>query len=124
MSRKRVALAHLLVGVVGPLWLQADARASSYECKVVGDEWQRLSIHVLGSIEYVSVGPPDKPYELGTGLFLFGRPRGDRKNAVGTEKITAYGAGALFVRSKDGTSFKVCVTSDGFSPITIIKREF
>src|SRR5436305_238610 len=101
----------------------AHARGS-YECMLINNEWKRLSFHVLGSIEYVSVGPPGKPYEIGTGVLFVGRPRGERKNVVGTGQITAYGAGGLYARSKDGSSFKVCATNNGVSPITIIKQEF
>ncbi|WP_136625395.1 MULTISPECIES: hypothetical protein [Mesorhizobium] len=112
-----------LVAVSACFWADA-AYSASYICKIVNNEWQEFSFHVVGSIDYVAVGQRGKAYELGTGVYLFGRPRGERKSGHDVTKITAIGFGALYARSKDSTQFKVCITSEGVSPITIIDKEF
>lgn len=106
------------------LLVSGASHSAAYICKQVGPDWQELSFHVLSSIEYVVVGPAGKQYEIGTGLWVFGRPRGTRDTGRGVTRITAFGVGGLYVRSIAGDEFKVCATSEGVSPITIINEQF
>jgi len=58
----------LIIG--SALLASSAAHSASYICKQAGSNWEELSFHVLGSIEYVVVGPPGKQYEIGKhGLF-------------------------------------------------------
>lgn len=115
------AYAVLLYGVTQ----SGNAHSADYICKLVGKDWAWFGDHVAMSIDYVVAGLPGRQYETGTGISFRGSPRGTRKIHTGKAEITAYGAGALHIRSADGGEpFKVCATSAGMSAITIMQREF
>lgn len=100
----------------------ADER---YLCRFVGESWVWFSDHVAVSVGYLTVGPEGRTYETGTGISVSGSPWGKREKRKGTAEFSAYGAGALHIRRADeGADFKVCATSSGLRPITIIQSEF
>ncbi|WP_027545179.1 hypothetical protein [Bradyrhizobium sp. WSM2254] len=105
--------------------LTSQAQGADYICKTVDENWTWFSDHVVGSIDYLIVGPKDRTFRAGTGVFFRGRPWGSTSDGSGTVRMTAYGAGALHIRQQDsGPAFKVCVTSEKLDPLTIIRAEF
>jgi hypothetical protein len=103
----------------------APADAADYLCKNVGQSWEWFGDHVALWIDYVVVGTPGRRYEVGTGVSINGSPWGSRDEYSGPAEFSAYGAGALHIRQADqGEPFKVCATSTGLKPITIIDAEF
>jgi hypothetical protein len=102
-----------------------QAQSADYICKSVGEDWTWFSNHVVGSIDYLIVGPKDRSFRAGTGVFFRGKPWGSTSDGSGTVRMTAWGAGALHIRQQDsGPAFKVCVTSEKLDPLTIIHAEF
>lgn len=101
------------------------AFADDYLCKVVGKQWEWFGDHVASSVDYVIIGQPNRQYEVGTGVSVFGSPWGWRSQHTGNSEISAWGAGALRIRQSDeGDPFKVCATAGKLDPIRIIDMEF
>lgn len=111
-----------LMGLVSPL---TPALAAEYLCREVGADWTWFSDHVAAAVDYVIVGQPGRRYEVGTGLSMWGAPRGFRSTHAGEASVTAWGMGALHIRrADDGPPFKVCAGASHLKPIDIIKLEF
>jgi hypothetical protein len=105
--------------------LTSQAYGADYTCKTVDGSWTWFSDHVVGSIGYLIVGPKDRTFRAGTGVFFRGRPWGSTSDGSGILRMTAYGMGALHIRQQDtGPPFKVCATSEKLDPLTIISTEF
>lgn len=118
---------HGLLLLAMPLLSASPSQAGppDYICRDVDRKWVWFGDHVASSVDYLVVGPADRTFEMGTGMFINGSPWGSRVKRSGTAKVTAYGAGAMHVRRADGgVSFKVCVTQQDIDPIKIIDEEF
>ena len=102
----------------------SSACAREYECKDVGAAWVRLGWHVAARVEYQLVTEPDAAYEVGTGVFLWGEPRGSKYSATGFSEIEAYGLGSLVARSLSKQPLKICFTASEMEAITIFSAEF
>lgn len=87
------------------LLLVASAAANSAPKWMIvtsDDEWSRANTYVYMSATFVIACEPGRRCEAGTGLFLGGKPRGSRRAFTGTIRMTAFGAGSLYVRADDG----------------------
>jgi hypothetical protein len=98
--------------------------AEAKTCKNVGKDWTWFSDYAVSSIEYAIAMPKNKEIIVGTGMMLFGEPRGSIYKENKPFEIKAYGLGALHLRSKDGSPVKICVDSNGAKAITLYKDEF
>lgn len=105
-------------------WSASSALARGYECSEVGANWVELGWHVAARIKYKIVSEHDVTYELGTGVFVWGKPRGSRYTATGFTEVEAYGYGSLVARSLSGQTVKICFTATSIDPITIYSAEF
>lgn len=105
-------------------WPATSALARGYECFEVGADWVELGWHVTARVEYQIVSEPDVAYELGTGVFAWGKPRGSKYIVTGVTEVEAYGYGSLVARSLSGKTEKICFTATGIDPITIYSAEF
>ncbi|MFT5798385.1 MAG: hypothetical protein ACI84R_002452 [Candidatus Azotimanducaceae bacterium] len=69
----------------------SSAFAREYECSEVGKDWVELGWHVTARAKYKIVSERGTTYELGTGIFAWGKPRGSRYTVTGFAEIAAYG---------------------------------
>jgi hypothetical protein len=67
----------------------------------VGKKWHWMEDYVMLTATYVLVSPSDRRVEFGTGMFVFGEPRGSRGKFSGEREVTTYGGGAIHVRLAD-----------------------
>lgn len=87
------------------LFLFASAAANSapkWMTVTSDNDWSRANTYVYMSVTFVIACEPGRRCEAGTGLFLGGKPRGSRRAFTGTIRMTAFGAGSLYVRAGDG----------------------
>lgn len=115
-------LAIAIVTLVG--WPASSALAREYECSEVGADWVELGWHIAARVEYKIVSGREVTFELGTGIFAWGEPRGSKYTATGFAEVDAYGYGSLVARSLTGRAEKICFTATNLDPITIYSSEF
>lgn len=105
--------------------LAAPVSSQDILCKTVGPDWSWFGDHFVRSITYLAVGTPGRKFEMGTGVFAWGKPWGSKIEVTGTGKMTAYGAGALHIRQiGPGSPFKVCMSSRDIEVVKILDKEF
>lgn len=69
---------------------------------ISGPDWQWAETYVFAMATYVVACPIDRECHVGSGVFAFGRPLGEKIRFSGETEITVFGAGALHVRVTDG----------------------
>lgn len=110
--------------MLAALVVAAPAVARDTHCKETGTNWTWFSDHVVSSITYVVEGGPGRKYEVGTGISIFGKPRGSTRMATGKIEVTAWGLGALYVRMRDGARGIVCAEQGDIKTITFVSTDF
>lgn len=105
-------------------WPTSGALARGYDCTEVGSDWVELGWHVAARVNYTVVSGGEVNYELGTGVFVWGEPRGSKYTVTGFIEVEAYGYGSLVVRSLSGQVEKICFAATSVDPITIYSAEF
>jgi hypothetical protein len=95
-------------------------------CREVGEDWVWFEDHLATYVTYVTRGPRDRTYEVGTGISVNGSPWGKRKKYTLDAEFNAYGMGALHIRKGDsGSNFVVCATGSDIGTLPIIPaRDF
>ncbi|MEH0667018.1 hypothetical protein H4F18_16530 [Vibrio scophthalmi] len=114
----------VMISLLASLAILTSFSTQAKICKQTGSTWVKFSNHIVTSIDYAIAMPKGKTVEVGTGVKLFGEPRGSIYSSSKPFEITAYGAGALYVRSINGGSFEVCVDSSGQDAITLYRASF
>lgn len=107
----RLAVAGLAVWTATPLVASAQdapVRSQTVWKDVAPPAWNWLEDYLFAHAVYVIGCPHNRKCEAGTGVFFLNEPRGSRKTFSGDVEMSVYGAGALYVRVRDGdTSAKV-----------------
>lgn len=95
-------------------------------CKEVGKNWEWFGDHAVSSIEYVVAFDKNQHSKIsvGTGIFIYGKPRGKIQNLATEKKIDSYGIGAIHIRNESGGKVKVCVTTESVSAISFYSDNF
>lgn len=85
------------------LFVSAAANSAQKWTVLTSDgDWSHASTYVFLSVTFVIACEPNRRCEAGTGLYVGGKPRGSRRAFSGTITMTAFGAGALYLRADDG----------------------
>lgn len=101
------------------------AQISDYLCKEISSDWAWFSDHLLARVTYVVKAAEGREYQIGTGMSLWGKPRGRIQTASGITEVTAYGIGAIHVRLSDGKDLgRVCVALGDLGVVTLPEIEF
>lgn len=123
MKAKRTLL--WLTGLMLPLSLFSSEGFDEYgvSCKDVGQEWTWFSDHWVTSITYLVVPVKGASVQVGTGVFHH-RPYGSITTINEGQAITAFGLGAIHVRTDATEPVWVCVSQTNMNLITIYKKYF
>ena len=70
--------------------------------KSIDDKWTWFEDYAFAYAEYTVACEPGRQCQVGTGMFLFGEPRGEKNRFSGEREITVFGFGAIHIRVVDG----------------------
>lgn len=98
----------------------AEARV----CKEISGKWSWFGDHAVGSIQYSIAMPLGRIVLVGTGIKIWGKPRGSIYRNDKPFQIKAYGIGAIHAHSEDGDPVRVCIDSRSATAISLYNDEF
>ena len=76
--------------------------AAEWVKKEVKDSWTWVEDYVVTTATYVVACEPGRECEVGTGVYAFGKPRGQKIRLRGEGEISVLGLGEVYIRSADG----------------------
>ena len=128
MFKSVISISSFSMALVASLALaptSAQGQMSDYTCKVIDGDWAWFSDHALTRVTYVVSAAGYRQYQVGTGVSLWGKPRGRIRTSSGLTEATTFGNGAIHVRFSDGKGpGQVCVALGDLSVVTLPEIDF
>lgn len=95
---KRTRLAFITLGLA----IVCSIAHAAWVRKEVSSNWTWCEEYVYTTAVYVVACEPSRECEIGTGVFAFGGPLGDKAKFSGQREIRVLGIGSIHMRATDG----------------------
>jgi len=93
--------------ILGPLFIFTTATVVGFASskpapKTIGNDWTWFEDYAFAYATYTVACEPNRRCQVGTGVFGFGAPRGEKIRFTDELEITVIGFGAIHMRVVDG----------------------
>lgn len=118
IGRRVLGRTRLLFITLGLAFVCSVAHAA-WVRKEVSSNWTWCEEYVYATATYVVACEPYRECEIGTGVFAFGGPLGEKTKFSGQREIWVLGVGSIHMRAADGKgNVKIALMQKDATPIS------